>query len=59
MSKVEEITGKIVDYKVKESPLNLVSNEDEIGVITAVITESEDTPNSIYVGDEHVIFYVG
>ena len=54
MSKVSEITGKIVDYKVKESPLNLISSDKENGVITAVVTESEEEPNSLYIGNEHI-----
>lgn len=54
MSKVSEITGKIVDYKVKESPLNLISSDEEKGVITAVVTESEEEPNSLYIGNEHI-----
>lgn len=54
MSKVSEITGKVVDYKVKDSPLNLIANKDEMGVITAVVTESESEANALYVGDVHI-----
>ena len=54
MSKVTDITGKIIDYRVKSSVGNLVTTDQDMGVITAVITEKNDEANSLYVGDVHI-----